>query len=42
MKMKIPTTASGGASVTSVGIFKVHWATSEQEKDAQRGGVSTQ
>ncbi len=40
--MKIPTTASGRVSVMSVGIFKVHWVTSEQEKDAPRGGVSTQ
>ena len=29
-KMKFPIAASGGVSVTSVGNFKVHWATSEK------------
>jgi len=36
-------TATDGVSVMSIGIFKVHWATSEHIiKVAPRGGVLTQ
>ncbi|HLD97515.1 MAG TPA: hypothetical protein VI934_04180 [Candidatus Nanoarchaeia archaeon] len=40
--MKIPTAASCGVSVKSVGIFNVYWVSSKQTRGAQRGGVSTQ
>ncbi|HLD97508.1 MAG TPA: hypothetical protein VI934_04145 [Candidatus Nanoarchaeia archaeon] len=40
--MKIPITASVGASVSSVGIFNVYWVTSKQTRGAPTGGVLTQ
>ena len=40
--MKIPTAASGGVSIRSVGTFNVYWATSKQRRITPRGWVSTQ
>ncbi len=38
--MKIPIAASGGVSITSVGIFNVCWKQQTNNEVAPRGGVS--